>query len=276
MAESTQQPPLPDYDNPPVVEMVVGVQFERLRGFKTAHLGAFWKTLDGGEWPSVVDVPPLSRQFERFGEAGRWRKGIELRLTQDPTFRVQIKNKQGDRMIQVQNGRFHLNWLGEGGGKYPKYEKVRAEFESYVRRFIAFVKAENVGEFRANQWEVTYLNHIPKGTVWNTPSDWSFFQPLDRTQSLPGLIQSEGFDGEWHYVIPPERGRLHVQWQHGIKSGAEEHEIIVLTFTARGPLAEDGDQSAILQGLDLGHEVIVRSFGSLMSDRANKFWKRKQ
>ena len=119
------------------------------------------------------------------------------------------------------------------------------------------------------------LKPYSKGNSLEFAERLGFLPAINRAQSLPGLIQSEGFDGEWHYVIPPERGRLHVQWQHGVKSGAEEQAIIVLTFTARGPLSEGGDQTAILQGLDLGHEVIVRSFGSLMSDGANKFWKRK-
>jgi hypothetical protein len=108
------------------------------------------------------------------------------------------------------------------------------------------------------------------------PAEWGFFQPLERVPNLPGLAQIEGFEGEWHFVIPPERGRLHIQWQHGVKAGSEQQEVIVLTFTARGPLAESSDVTAVFQGLDVGHEVIVRSFGSLMSKGANDFWERKQ
>ena len=276
MADIPDQGSLPDYDNPPVVETVLGVQFDRLPRLKNAHLGAFWKSLDAGEWPSVTDAPPLPPQLERFTEAARWTKGVQLQLTQDPASRLQIKNKDRDRMIQVQNNRFHFNWLGAAGGKYPKYEKVRAEFDAYLQRFVEFVASEKLGDFRPNQWDVTYLNHIPKGSVWKTPGDWEFFQPLTRVATLPDVVQSEGFDGEWHFVIPNERGRLHIQWRLGVKSDSEDEEVIVLTFTARGPLAENGDRAAILCGLDLGHEVIVRSFASLMSEAANKFWKRKQ
>ena len=95
------------------------MQFDRLPGFKNAHLGAFWKTLDAVEWPVIQDVPTLPPQFERFEKAARWAKGIQLQLTQDPASRLQIRNKDGDRMIQVQNGRLHFHWLGERGGDYP-------------------------------------------------------------------------------------------------------------------------------------------------------------
>ena len=98
MQDTTAASPLPDYENPPVIETVLGVQFDRLAGFKNAHLGSFWKSLgDGGDatgetWPTVTDVPPLPVQFERFGEAGAWAKGFQFQLTQDPSSRLQIKN----------------------------------------------------------------------------------------------------------------------------------------------------------------------------------------
>jgi hypothetical protein len=93
--------PLPDYETPPVVETVLGVQFERLPGFKNGHLGAFWKSLPRGEWPTVSDAPPLEPQFERFEPSARWVRGLHIQLTQDPTSRLQIKNQAGDRMIQI-------------------------------------------------------------------------------------------------------------------------------------------------------------------------------
>ena len=81
MPTSTQQPTLADYENPPVVESVLGVQFERLRGFKNAHLGAFWTTLDKKEWPVVADAPPLPPQFERFTESAKWAKGLQIQFS---------------------------------------------------------------------------------------------------------------------------------------------------------------------------------------------------
>lgn len=66
MTHMTAQSALPEYGNPPVVETVVGVQFQSLSGFTNAHLGAFWQALGVQDWPTVQDVPPLPRQEERF------------------------------------------------------------------------------------------------------------------------------------------------------------------------------------------------------------------
>ncbi len=272
MHNPTTMGPLPDYENPPVVETVLGVQFDRLPGFTNAHLGGFWKVLPTEEWPEVSDAPPLPPQFEQFTEAARWATGLQLQLTQVPATRLQIKNKDGDRMIQLQNGRLHFNWLGQAGGRYPRYESVREGFVWALQRFTGFLAQEKLGDFRPNQWEVTYLNHIPKGTVWNTPDDWGFFGPLGVVPTVEGVAHGEGFTGEWHFVIPDQRGRLHVKWQHGLTPEPKQ-EVIVLTLTARGPLQQSDDaQQAILAGMDLGRETIVRSFKAFMDDMANKYW----
>ena len=271
---STRKGPFPDYENPPVVETILGVQLEPLTGWRNAHLGAFWKTFNTDEWPNIFDAPLLHPQFERFAESTRWAKiGAQFMVTQDPSARLQIKNKDGDRMIQVQNSRLHFNWLGQAGSQYPRYESIRDGFVWVLQRFIEFVVRETAGDFRPNQWEVTYLNHIPKGTVWNTPNEWGFFLPLGSVPTIEQVVQGESFAGGWNFIIPEQRGRLHVQWQHGRKSEPKEQEVIVLTFTARGPVAgNENPERAIVDGLDLGRETIARSFMAFMSKAANEYW----
>lgn len=274
MPDAKQSGSSPEYERPPVVETILGVQFDRLPGFRNAHLRAFWKTLDASEWPDISDAPLLRPQFEQFADGAKWAKGVQVKVTQDPACRLQITNKNGDRMIQLQNSRLHFNWLGEGGSEYPRYEaKVRDEFVWALQCFTDFVTSEQLGDFRPNQWEVTYLNHIPKGTVWNTPNDWGFFLPLHGVPTVEHVAQRESFSGAWHFLIPDERGRLHVQWQHTVKSEPEQQEMIVLTLTARGPIDKGEDVlKGIRDGLDLGHKTIVRSFEKLMSDDANRYW----
>jgi uncharacterized protein (TIGR04255 family) len=278
--------PLPDYERPPVVETVLGVQFDRLPRLKNAHLGAFWKTLDRVEWPVVedaplllewpvvADAPPLPPQFEQFDSVSGWARGVQVQLTQDPACRLQIKNGEDDRMIQVQNGRLHFNWLRKGGGSYPRFTRVRSEFAPLLERFKQFLSDENLGEFRPNQWEVTYVNHIPQGTVWRTPADWGFFEPLAAVPTIKTVAEAESFGGQWHFVIPPQLGRLHIDWEHLESRQVSKEDVkkfIRITLTARGPVGPDG-VSTVLDGLDLGRATIVRSFRRLMSDDANRFW----
>lgn len=269
----------PSYERPPpLVETVLGVQFDEIRGLGTAHLAAFWATLNREEWPTATDAGLLDAQAERFDDASGWAKGVQFRMMQQhPGCRVQIKNRDGDRMIQLQNGRFHVNWLGKGGGVYPRYKRVRDEFAALWAKFLEFVSPAHAPSVRSNQWEVTYVNQIPRGTVWTTPADWSFFRPLGGVPTIAGTIEGESFGGEWHFVIPPRRGRLHILWQHGREENegtqGQSQDFVRLTLTARGPVeAKDDPTAGIQEGLDLGHDAIVRSFRQLMSDSANQYW----
>ncbi len=268
--------PLPDYSNPPVVEVILGVQFERLANFRNAHLGAFWKSLDRKAWSKVADAPLLAPQFETFQPGVNWSKGVRVQLTQEPACRIQITNSDADRMIQVQNSRLHLNWLGRDGGSYPRFESVKQEFFKVFHDFTEFVTVNELGELRPNQWEITYLNHIPRGSVWEAPAEWNFFKPIAVAPKLNELVKEESFSGEWHYVIPQNRGRLHIEWRHAVKPTPEsspDEELIQLTLTGRGPIEmSDTMDDSISTGFGLGHSVIVCTFKNLMSDKANKFW----
>ena len=276
MADKAAIDELPDYDNPPVIETVLGVQFDRLSKFTNAHLGAFWKTLSQNEWRKVSDAPPLPNQFEAFDDNALWaRAGI--RFTQDAACRLMISNAASDRMIQIQNSRLHLNWMGREGGSYPKYARTRSEFEKLLSQFTQFVAAEGLGEFHPNQWEITYVNEIGKDSIWNTPADWRFFKPLGGLPTIVGVIEGESFDGRWHFVLPDKRGRLHTEWQfarHLSKEKEASAQVSVqLTFTARGPIVEnEEDSKSVFAGLDLGHATIVRSFRELMTAEANRYW----
>ena len=100
MTLTTAQSALPEYGNPPVVETVVGVQFQSLSGFTNAHLGAFWQALGVQDWPTVQDVPPLPRQEERFTPEAQWGKVLRLQRSQNPASRLQIRNRDGNRMAR--------------------------------------------------------------------------------------------------------------------------------------------------------------------------------
>src|SRR5262249_45558845 len=142
---------LPRFERPPVIETVLGVQFHPISRFTNGHLGAFWKRL-GPEWPFIADAPPIQHQFQRFGPASWARLGLQMQLSQIMRSRLQIRNAAKDRMIQVQNGRFHYNWLGEGGGKYPRYREVRPAFDQALGEFRRFLTDELQADLQPNQW----------------------------------------------------------------------------------------------------------------------------
>lgn len=268
------------FEHPPVVETVLGVQFHRLPGLTNAHLGAFWQSIMP-DWPVVNDAPALDEQSEAFGKKASWSRGVQLKLTQDAGARIQAKSKDEDRMVQLQNCRLDYNWLGTSGQEYPQYDSVRPEFDTMLRRFEAFIAGLDIGPLKPSQWEVTYVNHMLRNTVWHDLADWaSVFKGLHGMAVVPKGIGLESLGGHWRYEIEPQRGRLHVHLQHGHINSPEGPEAFIMKLTARGPLSisEDpepaGVGTAIGEGLDLGHDVIVRSFRDLTSEKAHEYWNR--
>jgi len=175
-------------------------------------------------------------------------------------------------MIQVQNGRFHYNWLGHQGGPYPSYESVKPEFVNELDRFRKFLRNAGIEELRPNQWEVTYVNHIPRGTLWETPDDWQrMIGPFMSAQEKLSVVTLEGFAGEWHYEIRDRLGRLHVQVNPARESSGERRELLRMTLTARGAA---NAQVEMVEGLDLGHKAIVSTFAELTTKAAHEFWGR--
>ena len=263
------------FTDPPVVETVLSIQFERLRGLTNAHLGAFWERRKS-EWPQITDAPPLDEQFETFGKQPGWNKSIHLKFTQAPAARLQMKNKAGDRMIQLQNCRLDYNWIGQSKQEYPRYATVRLQFDKVLDEFAKLVAEHNLGDLVPDQWEVTYVNHMLQGTVWNEPAEWAtVFNSLLGSVIAPRETRLEGFGGHWHFEIEPQRGRLHVLLQHANVGDREKKEALVMKLTARGPVEKEKDRGlAIDDGLNLGHEVIVTSFEALTSQRAHDYWNR--
>ena len=56
---------VPYFEHAPVVERVLGVQFQPIAGFHAGLFGAFWKTL-GDDWPKANDAGPIEPQYVEF------------------------------------------------------------------------------------------------------------------------------------------------------------------------------------------------------------------
>jgi hypothetical protein len=63
---TTRPADLPDYEPPPVAQVVLGVQFNGLEHFLSTHLGLVWDVFKH-EFPIAEEHPYFPPQFETFG-----------------------------------------------------------------------------------------------------------------------------------------------------------------------------------------------------------------
>lgn len=271
--------PLPDFKNPPVIEVVLGVQFNTITELRTPQLGLLWKTFKK-RFPRLEEHRPLDPVFEKFEEDFGSMPRISLKLVEElPVSRCWFLNEVGSELIQVQADRFIHNWRKvDDSDTYPRYEKIRKTFEKELKNLRKFFLSEGLGKLVPNQWEVTYVNHIIEGkevknigqidrilTVLSSRFSDSF---LKRPESVRFSSNHVIFDKEGVSV-----GRLHIKANPVIHQ-ATNSRAIRLELTARGA-PEKPNMTSVLRSLDLGREYVVRGFASITTKRAHKLWGRR-
>ncbi len=265
----------PELTNPPVVEVVLGVQFAPLTRMASAHMGRFWTRFLGPEWDVAADAPAVpdapDPQFGGVNPTG----GMDFfRFQTTPmTPRVQISRNDGARLLQLQSSRFHYNWQKKDEA-YPTYQAVRREFDEQWSNFNRFVESEGLGPITPTLWEVTYIDYVAPGGLWTSPEDWPHV--------IPGLLGRPALDGgratvqnaacQWTFEIAPRLGHVSVQAGLGAVRSTEQPGLILQT-TARGRVTK-GTANPIGTGLDVGRDACLEIFFAIVSEAALQAWGR--
>ena len=270
--------PLPEFDNPPVSEVVLGVQFDKLGSLRTPQLGYIWHAFRD-RFPKTEEQPPLEPVFEQFGPKPGGRPAVRLELSPiPPRPRLWLLNESGSELLQVQQDRFVRNWRkGEGAEEYPRYTALRESFRKDFEVFSGMVEKEQWGTVEPNQCEVTYVNIIPAGDGWQDHGDLGEVLTVFKAHySDDQLEKPEEASVSFQYVLKDAEGgpvgRLHVA-ANPVLRVSDNRAAIRLTLTARGKPEGDGAEG-VMGFLDRGHEAIVRGFASITTEEMHKVWKR--
>lgn len=274
--------PLPDFADPPVVEVALSVQFEPLTALRTPQLGLLWQKFRE-RFPKIEEHTPLDPMMERFGVSGPPKPSVQFQMMRRPPVpRCWFLNKPGTELIQIQQDRFAHNWrkTDERGVQveYARYKHIRASFRSEMDEFAEFVAQENLGVLQANQCEVTYVNHIAAGSGWEKHGELEKILPLFQArytdEFLPELEEARVGGA---YVIPGSDtkplGRLRFSIDSAYRR-ASDKPIMVLNLVARGRPDGDG-MDGVMRFLDIGHEWIVRGFAAMTTPEMHKIWGRR-
>jgi uncharacterized protein (TIGR04255 family) len=266
---------LPEFERPPVNEVVLSVQFEPLAKLTAAHIGLLWSGLRE-RFPNVQQLPPIPPA--RPEDLQTAPAPVEMRVEMGPgplIPRVLFVSADETELVQVQNDRFIANWRKvREEDTYPRYPHVREYFDSAFAAFRDFVEHEDLGDIRLIQYEVIYLNqlfHDDEGTHFQLSDVLSFWGD---EAAMPPLSPPEAASAALQYLIPREapRGRLYVDVRPGFAQPGER-PLVAMNLTARA-LAEEDVNLAELGGLDLCREHIVRAFAALTSPTMHERWGR--
>lgn len=258
--------PLPDFGKPPVVEVVMGVTFNKLR-LLLPHYGVYWSSLQP-DFPKVLEAVPIDRVVERFPEDPS-PEVIDFEFSTRPPMPRQLFTSRDDsHLIQIQEDRFILNWRkAKTDDEYPRYSNVYSMFDTRLTDFRKFLNKIGV-EHKTIGYELTYLNHL------------SGFGLRNLEEAMPGLratvpngtilSETESVDYKMTFRLPERKGRLHVF----VKTGATvKGDLVHLELTARGSADETTDMK---EWFETAREWIVRGFCELTSAEVQReMWERR-
>lgn len=265
---------LPDYESPPVIEVVCGILFKSIDKLLAPYFGLLWEKYKP-EYPICREVPPLTPVIERFDEPPR----VDLQLADVPPLpRIWFVHKNDNGIIQIQRDRFLHNWKKvRPEDEYPRYPQVIELFKDRLSQFESFLKENDLGIIEPTQYEMTYINHIPQGDGWTTLNDIRDVLPdfAIRANEDRFLPEPEGINWRTSFVLPDGAGRLHVTIRHA-KLRDSGLPVLSLDLTARG-IGSEKSPEGMAGWFDLAREWIVRGFTDLTGEEVQRnIWKRKK
>jgi uncharacterized protein (TIGR04255 family) len=251
------------YENPPIDEIVCGMRFDPIKQLQSGHFGILWQKFRP-DFPRTEDqIPVLPVSQEDLGTPDKL-----------PLPRVWFIHENENELIQVQRNRFLHNWRKRRpDDEYPGYKTVIEDFERYLSRFEEFLLEENLGNFVAKEYELTYIDLIPKGHGWENPGNLEnvFSNLLSLTRQGIPLNNIRGINWQIILDLPGGLGQLRTSIRSAQRI-SDNQEVLHMEFNA----LSNQPYQPMRTWFEDAHNAITKLFSSLVNDEIQeKFWGRK-
>ena len=261
---------LPDFERPPLEEVVIDLQFEQVPGYTIAHALDIRAMFRQG-FPNIQTQPLLPPNFETFGGT-RLQSGPSIQLaiaSSDP--RLWLVSADENHLLQLQNDRFIANWRkGANEAVYPRFESIIAAFEQNFVKLNDYFAAQLGGPLKVKQAEVAYHNLVEVDDFAQTGKWFSFW--------ATGALKVEAVAAKFSEVLVDDAGgpwaRLHHELQ-SVHSTDGEQKALRLALTVRGK-PQQQDLSSAVEFVARGRAAIVTRFSEITTSEAHKKWGRRQ
>jgi uncharacterized protein (TIGR04255 family) len=258
---------LPEFGAPPVVEVVLGVQFRPLFGLRPIELAPLreqWRE----SHPLVQEQPPLPPAIE---QAGSGLPTVQFVVGPALQSRTWFLSDDQSSLVQLQHDRLTINWRQTSDVPYPRYPAVRQAFEERSADLSRFVADRRIGDLMVTQAEVTYINAVDTAA-----DEMGDLGRILRHWDSPSADLGKPEQGRCAAVFGvPDIGRPPVRLYVAVDPAQrpDGRPALFLTLTVRG--APAGPELAdALRFMDQAHAHVVRSFTVLTPDAMHALWER--
>lgn len=254
---------LPKFDNPPVVEAAMAVEFAPLSGLNDQALNRLQKSwLD--RYPDLEDHPgtpatPLNSDgammFNIAGPGG--------------PRRIWASGRGNGLLVQTQNDRLILNWRKQFSREpYPYFAVLKTEFEKLWDEMGVFIDGDGLLPRSPTLAEYTYVNAVPI-----EPGE-SFGEVVlllgVPAAAVPGTESFTRFQFIRDFKIAeghPFDGQVFIQGEPQLY-GTTRH--LVFTVTARVLIG--GRPEGPIAGVEAAHALASHTFASIITEEKKAAW----
>lgn len=259
---------LPSYENPPINEVTVGVQFAPQAGYRQIYALEIWQ-LFKKEFPHLEEHPPLPPIIETFGTHAIGQIGFGF-IPGAVHQRFWFLSEKKDEIIQFQNDMFIHNWrkLADTSNKYPHFEEILAKYKDEITKLEEYFSKFSSDKLKINQCQLNYTNHI----LLSEEADYDKWLNIASFNSF----EADEFGISYSKILKDESGkpfgRLICEANKGLNNKGEA--IIWLNITYRG-MPKDSNIESAMEFFKVGREMIVTCFDKITTDYAHKKWGKK-
>ncbi len=255
------------FRNPPLIEVIMGMQFSNPLNYRTLDLADFWTALDRTTFPSYTEMSPLDPYVPENMQVIEMSRLPKLR-------RIWFESEKKQALIQVQQDRFIYNWRRpvhnmENENCYPRYEKVKGSFLSYYKIFKGTMNNKNIENIIPSFLELTYVNFIdlPKNGLYEINNIFKdiAWKTDDRCIQTPERIDHKYF---FRIADLPITLTIHLSTTQSIHDGK-----IGLSYelSARGPF-NSLSETDVIDWFDNANLWITHSFTDMTTQYMHKKW----
>jgi uncharacterized protein (TIGR04255 family) len=259
---------LPDYDSPPAIETLMGFHFAHYANFNVLHLGKLWALFER-KYPKGQLVPPIIDPSQVMQGA--------VDLAQMP-FRAMFTDSADSELVQVQPSLFLRNWRKTSENiSYTHYKDLKPKFESDWATFTSFLASNGLPQPRVFQTEVTYVNHLVRGVLWESYGDLpKLLKPFaprsgvkENGRHYEFLPAASGVSLNLVYNLNDSGVTLQISCNSAVRN--DGFEVIQLTVSAKADTSRPGN-SSIWEMLDRCHDSVILGFDDITTDEAHAKW----
>jgi uncharacterized protein (TIGR04255 family) len=265
----------PSFKDPPLAEVVCGIQFRPLTEFQAPHYGIFWEQIRK-DFPRCRTVTPLAAGQDLQLQANEPTEITLQVLANAPDMpRVWFISNDDTYLVQLQPDRLLLNWReGPARAPYPRFETIIGRFQKIYETFNEFLALNSLGDLALLNLELTYINHIRFGAGFESFSDiGEVFPDYSWRRDKRYVSAPEAFQFRSNHSIP-NGGKLSVSIG-AARDRKDKSPLVRFDLTARGSAIASDGTGDIWKWYRSANEWIVDSFVDLTSEKMqHEIWKR--